>query len=151
MTPKLSSSWVCFRSLFRTTCAFASFRSSMTTRMPSLFDSSLISVMPSTLLSFTSSAIFSRSFALFTRYGNWVTTMRLFPFGMVSMSVTARTFILPRPVLYASFMPAFPMIVAPVGKSGPFTIEMTSSRRVSLSSILSSMILSTADMTSRRL
>ena len=53
--------------------------------------------------------------------------IRLLPFAMASILYTARTRILPRPVLYASSMPAFPRMVAPVGKSGPFTISISSS------------------------
>ena len=54
-------------SLFNTIFALASLLSSTTMRIPSLFDSSLKSVIPSIFLSFTSSAIFSISLALFTR------------------------------------------------------------------------------------
>ena len=49
-------------------------------------------------------------------------------------------------------MPLCPRIVAPVGKSGPLTIESNSSISVSRSSsTLLSMIFTTALMTSRRL
>ena len=49
-------------------------------------------------------------------------------------------------------MPLFPRIVAPVGKSGPFTISMISSREVSLSSFTRlSIMRTTAPITSRRL
>ena len=78
--------------------------------------------------------------------------IRLFPFDMVSISVTARTLTFPRPVLYASSLPLVPKIIPPVGKSGAFTIDKISSISVSLSSIiLSSMILTMALITSRRL
>ena len=134
------------------TLAFTSRRSSMTMRIPWRSDSSRRSVIPSTRFSFTSSAIFSISLALFTRYGSSVTTMRLLPFGRVSMSDTARTRILPRPVRYASSIPALPRMVAPVGKSGPFTISRISSRVVSRSSLMRlSISLTTALITSRRL
>ena len=39
--------------------------------------------------------------------------------------------IFPLPVVYASFIPSFPKIVAPVGKSGPFIISINSSIVVS--------------------
>ena len=109
-------------------------------------------MIPSTFLSRTSSAIFSIRRALLTMYGSSVTMMRLFPFGIVSMFVTARTRILPRPVRYASSIPLVPRISPPVGKSGPLMISRISSIVVSsLSAILLSIILTTASMTSRRL
>ena len=108
--------------------------------------------MPSIFFSFTSSAIFSMSLALFTMYGSSVTIIRDLPFGMVSILVTALTLILARPVRYASSMPRFPKMVAPVGKSGPLIISMISSKEVSRSSFTRlSIILTTAAMTSRRL
>ena len=151
MTPKVSSSCVCFNRRFRTICGFTSFLSSMTIRMPSRFDSSRRSVIPSTRLSRTKSAIFSMSLALLTRYGSSETTMRCFPFCIGSILVTARTRIFPLPVRYASSTPLFPSIVAPVGKSGPWTRAITSSSAVSRSAILLSMIQSTAPTISRRL
>ena len=48
--------------------------------------------------SFTSSAIFSASRALFTWYGSSVTTIRARPLGLSSTCETARTLIEPRPV-----------------------------------------------------
>ena len=78
--------------------------------------------------------------------------MRLLPLGSVSISVTARILILPRPVRYASLIPALPRISAPVGKSGPLTILRISSIDVSLSSSTRlSMIFTTASITSLRL
>ena len=94
-------------------------RSSITTLIPSREDSSRRSVIPSTLLSLTSSPIFSTSRALLTRYGNSVTIILFLPLSIGSISVTALTLILPRPVLYASSIPERPRIVPPVGKSGP--------------------------------
>ena len=109
-------------------------------------------MIPSTRLSFTNSAIFSMRRALFTMYGSSVTTIRFLPFGIGSISVTARTRILPRPVRYASSIPAVPRIMPPVGKSGPLTTSKISSMVVSLSSSTRlSMIFTTAPMTSRRL
>ena len=90
--------------------------------------------------------------ALFTRYGISVTMIRLLPFGIVSMLETARTRILPRPVRYASSIPALPRTSAPVGKSGPLMMSITSSMVVSrFSSTWLSMILTTAPITSRKL
>ena len=109
-------------------------------------------VMPSIFFVFTSSAIFSIRRALFTMYGSSVTMIWLLPFGRVSILVTARTLILPRPVRYASSMPLVPKISAAVGKSGPFTISRTSSIVVARPSFTwLSIILTTAAMTSLRL
>ena len=124
----------------------------MTMRMPSRSDSSRRSVIPSMRFVFTSSAIFWMSVALLTRYGSSVTMIRLLPFGIVSMSVTARTRILPRPVRYASVTPRVPMMMPPVGKSGALMIGRISSMAVSRSSFTRlSIILSQAATTSRRL
>ena len=132
--------------------ALASLRSSMHILIPCLSDSSLKSVIPSIFLSLTSSAIFWIRFALLTIYGISDTIIRLLPLGIASMSVTARTLILPRPVRYASSIPLFPITMAPVGKSGPLTMSMSSSISVSLSFSTSlSIILTTAAITSRRL
>ena len=132
--------------------ALASLRRSIQIRMPSRLEWSFRSVIPSIFLSLTSSAIFSIRRALLTRYGSSVTIIRDLPFGSVSIFVTARTRILPRPVRYASSIPLVPRIVAPVGKSGPFTISRSSSIVVSLSSsMILSMILTTALITSLRL
>ena len=134
------------------TLALASFLSSIQIRIPSLFDSSRRSVIPSIFLSLTSSAIFSISLALLTIYGSSVTIILLLPFGSVSIFVTLRTLIFPRPVRYASSTPRVPRIMPPVGKSGPFTIGSNSSISVSLSSLIRfSIIFTTAAMTSLRL
>ena len=152
ITPKVSCNWVCFNNWFKTTLAFTSRRNSITIRIPLRSDSSRRSVMPSTRFSFTNSAIFSMRRALFTRYGISVTMIRLLPFGIVSMLETARTRILPRPVRYASSIPALPRTSAPVGKSGPLMMSITSSMVVSrFSSTWLSMILTTAPITSRKL
>ena len=152
ITPKVSWSCVCLYNWFRITFAFTSLLSSMTTRIPSRLDWSLNSVIPSIFLSLTSSAIFSISLALFTIYGSSVTTIRLLPLGIASISVTARTRILPRPVRYASSIPLVPRIIPPVGKSGPLmTCRISSIVVTPFSSIWSSMILTTALITSFRL
>ena len=133
------------------TFALASRLSSIQILIPSRLDWSLKSTIPSILFSFTRSAIFAMSLALLTMYGSSVTMIRLLPFAMASILVTARTTIFPLPVRYASLIPLVPRIVAPVGKSGPFTIFIMSSMVVSLFSIWSSMILTTAPMTSFKL
>ena len=76
----------------------------------------------------------------------------LFPFSSRTISLTPRTFIFPRPVLYALSIPRRPSITPPVGKSGPFTHSRSSSICVSLSSSTRlSIILTTAFITSVRL
>ena len=78
--------------------------------------------------------------------------IRLFPFGSVSISDTARTLTLPLPVRYASSLPLVPKIIPPVGKSGALITGINSSISVSLSSSTRlSMIFTTALITSRRL
>ena len=144
ITPNVSCICVCLYNKFKTTLGFTSLRSSITIRMPSRSDSSRRSVIPSILLSLCSSAIFSISLALLTRYGSSVTTIRFFPLSIGSISVTARTRILPRPVRYASLIPAVPRITPPVGKSGPLIILINSSMSVSFSSISLSINFTTA-------
>ena len=124
----------------------------MLTLIPCILDWSIIPVIPSIFLSLTSSAIFWISKALLTIYGSSVIIISVLPFGRVLISDTARTLILPRPVRYASSIPDLPSIVAPVGKSGPFTISISSSIVVSLSSRTRlSIIFKTALITSLRL
>ena len=152
MIPKVSCICVCLKRRFKIIFAFTSRRNSITMRIPSLSDSSRRSVMPSIFFNLTSSAIFNIRLALFTIYGSSVTMIRVFPLAMVSISVTARTLTLPRPVLYASSLPLVPRIIPPVGKSGAFTIERISSISVSLSSrILLSIIFTIASTTSLKL
>ena len=55
-------------------------------------------VMPSMRLSLTRFAMDSTRRALFTMYGISVMTIWLLPFGRSTISVFARTLILPRPV-----------------------------------------------------
>ena len=69
LIPNDCSNWVCAKRLFSKTSTESPFLTSMTTLKPSLSDSSLISVMPSIFLSFTSSAIFSSILALLTMKG----------------------------------------------------------------------------------
>ena len=53
--------------------------------------------------------------------------MQLLPFFFSCTSHLARTVSEPRPVSYASRMPFFPMMMPPVGKSGPGSAFMSSS------------------------
>ena len=114
--------------LFKMTIPCALPRSSMTMRIPRRSDSSRISVMPSSRLFLTRAAIFSINPALLTWYGSSVTTICIrLPRFIGSISATARITIPPRPVVYAFLIPLRPMIVAPVGKSGPGISAITSS------------------------
>ena len=130
---------------------FTSLLNSIHILIPSLFVSSRRSVIPSTFLSRCSSEIFSISFALFTIYGSSVTTILFLPLSIGSIFVTARTRILPRPVLYACSIPFVPRISAPVGKSGPFIMPSISSITVSLSACTFSIIFNTPSITSFKL
>ena len=121
----------------RTTCGFASLFSSITIlTLSSLSDSSLIADIPSILFSFTSSAVYSINLALFTWYGSEDTIILCFPPDISSISASALKVIFPRPVVYACFIPSRPSIVAPVGKSGPFIIDINSSSVTLSSSII---------------
>ena len=121
---------MCANSLLRTTSRFAAFLSSITIRTPSfLLDSSLISPMPSITLFFDSSAMFFTRSALLTVYGISL-TMNLFFFS--SKSIFDLRVNPPLPVRYADMIPLLPTIKPPVGKSGPFTIEHSSSMVISL-------------------
>ncbi|CCZ52615.1 unknown [Clostridium sp. CAG:75] len=151
MTPNVSCNCVCLYNWFNTIFGLTSRRSSIHTRIPSRLVSSRRSVIPSTFLSLCNSEIFSIKRALLTKYGNSVTTILFLPLSIGSISVTARTRILPRPVRYASSIPRVPRICAPVGKSGPLMICIISSMVVSLSSLISSIICITALITSRKL
>ena len=76
--------------------------------MPSRFVSSRISEIPSIFFSFESSAIFSISVALFTWYGSSVMMIASRPPRPFSLWAFARSVIVPRPVVYASRIPALP-------------------------------------------
>ena len=67
--PKVSCSCVCLYRLFSTTSGTSPRLSSITTRMPDLSDSSWMWLMPSSFFSWTSSAMRSSRFFLFTWYG----------------------------------------------------------------------------------
>ena len=101
-------------------CAIASRLSSITTRTSSV-DSSRMSEMPSIVLSLTSSAMCLIISVLLTMYGISVMTIRWRSPFHSSISARPRTQIWPRPSLYIARMPFMPQMIAPVGKSGPFT------------------------------
>ena len=97
--PNVSCSWVCLYRLFSTTSGTSPRRSSITTRMPDLSDSSRMSEMPSIFLSLTSSAIFSCSVRLFTWNGSSSTMIAVrAPRSNSSKWVVARITMRPRPV-----------------------------------------------------
>ncbi len=94
---KVVWSLVCLNKLLRTDFGFASFLRSITTRSPSLSDSSLKSAIPTNFLSLTSSAILATISDLFTWYGiSEITIWGLLPLSTIS--ATPRTTILPLPV-----------------------------------------------------
>ena len=106
--------------LLRITRLCAPDRNSITMRMPFRSDSSRSSDIPSSRLVLTRLAIFSIRVALLTWYGNSVTTICILLDRFISsIPATARTIIWPLPVSYALRMPSVPMMVPPVGKSGP--------------------------------
>ena len=72
---------------------------SMATLIPSLFDSSRISLIPSIFLSLTSSAIRSLSTDLFTWYGIEEITRRSLPFFICSILISPLILKDPLPVL----------------------------------------------------
>ena len=119
MIPKVSCIFVCLNNRFKTTFGFASFFNSITILIPSLSDSSLKSEIPTIFLSLTKSAMLSISLALLTWYGISVTIILCLPFSS-SISVLDLTTIFPFPVSYAALIPDLPIIIPPVGKSGPF-------------------------------
>jgi len=114
--------------------------------MPSRDDSSRSSPMPSILFSFESSAIFIISWALLT--ANGISSITIATWSLKSSKcVFARTITLPRPVRCAFNAPARPIIMPPVGKSGPGIIRNNSSPVIpGLSSIATRPV-----MTSRKL
>ena len=82
-----------------------------------------------------------------TMNGSSVTTIAVRPLSSSSISARARTRIRPRPVTYASWMPDRPMMMPPVGKSGPGRCSIRSSTVASGLSISAT----TASMVSPRL
>ena len=85
--------------LFKTTSGTSPFFSSTTTLIPSLSDSSLISPMPSSFFSFTSSAILSSILALLTINGISVIIIASLPPFISSIAVLPLTYTFPWPVL----------------------------------------------------
>ena len=99
MTPNVDCIVVCLYSWFSTTRGIASRFNSMTTRIPSRSLSSRRSLIPSSFLSRTSSAMLFTSVALFTWYGISVTTIcDLLDDSFSSITARARITIRPRPV-----------------------------------------------------
>ena len=118
----------------------------MKMRMPSLSDSSRSSLMPSSFFSFTSSAIFSISRALLTWYGISVTAIASRPVdSLTSISARARMRTRPRPVRYALMMPAVPLMMPAVGKSGPGMYSIRPSTSMSGESISAIVASTTSD------
>ncbi len=105
---------------------------SITSRSPCVRSvRSVTFVMPESFLFWTPSLIFSMTFSGPTRYGSSVTTSPDFRGVRLSTETRARVLKLPRPVRYASLTPDRPMIVPPVGRSGPGTNDMRSSSEAS--------------------
>ena len=100
MTPNVDCIAVCLYSWLSTTRGIASRLSSITMRMPSRSDSSRRSLMPSSFLSRTSSAMsLDRASRLLTWYGSSVTTIcDLFDDSFSSITARARMTMRPRPV-----------------------------------------------------
>ncbi len=120
MIPNEDWSGVSAKSWFRMICHSSPLFRSMTTRIPSRSDSSRIAEIPSIRFSFTRPAICSMRRALFTWNGSSVRTIdSRSPFAAFSTDARPRTWRMPRPVRYASWIPCRPRITPPVGKSGP--------------------------------
>ena len=133
-TGKLSCSCVCLKRLLSTTWGIASFDSSITSRTSFLlsFRSALcVAGIPVTTLFFTRVAIFSSTLSPDTMYGRSLTTMRWRSPRTSSTVQCARTLIEPRPVSNASYTPWRPMMIPPLGKSGPFTCSSSCSAVIS--------------------
>ena len=118
----------------RTTFGFASRFNSITKRISSS-DSSLVEEIPSSFPSRTSAFMCFSISDLFTLYGISVTTILERPVDVSSISAFARSVIFPRPVAYAFLIPPLPMIIPPVGKSGPGIYSISSSSVMSGSSM----------------
>ena len=116
----------------------------MTILIPSRSDSSLKSLIPSTFLSFTRSAIFIIRLLLFTIYGISVTIILSLPDFVVSSVNFDLTVILPLPVEKASLIPFLPKIIPPVGKSGPVIWVISSLSSISGLSITAAIALQTS-------
>ena len=93
--------------------------------MPSLLDSSRISLIPITVSLLTNPAICSSNADFLTWYGIALITIDE-PLSSSTTSQSALTWNFPFPVLYMSSMPSIPKILAPVGKSGPLMCSMYS-------------------------
>ena len=80
----------------------------------------------------------SSSAFLFTWNGISVTTIACRPARSSSISARARSTMLPRPVSNAWRIPERPMMMPPVGKSGPGTMRIRSSSEIAGSAISAS-------------
>ena len=100
--------------------------SSITSRKPFVRSvRSVTSAIPCSFLLLTPSLIFSITFSGPTRYGSSVTTIPSFLGETLSTETLARVLKVPRPVSYASMTPSRPIIMPPLGRSGPGTNFMS--------------------------
>ena len=114
------------------------FLKSIETLIPSLLDSSLISLIPSIFFSLTNWAILSFKTDLFTWYGIEVITSLSFPFFKLSIEISPLILNEPLPLLYPCLIMSLPIITPPVGKSGPGICFIKSLILISLFSIKAS-------------
>ena len=84
--------------------------------------------MPASFLAWTRSLILVTTFSGPMPYGSSVTTIPVRRGVIFSIRAAARVRKVPRPVSYASRIPSSPMIFPPVGRSGPGTNRISSSR-----------------------
>ena len=119
-------------------------------RMPDLSDESRSREISESTPFLTSSAILAitpSSPPFLTPYGSSLITIALRPPRCSSACARARMTTRPRPERYASLIPSRPRMIAPVGKSGPFTCLESFSTSASGSSISAT----SASVTSPRL
>jgi hypothetical protein len=84
--------------------------------------------MPCSFLPVTSSLTLAMTRSAPTPYGSSVTVMLLLPRGSTPTSAVARIRTTPRPVSYAARTSVMPSSWPPVGRSGPGTKRISSSR-----------------------
>ena len=127
--PKESSSGVILYSCSSSASGWKPFLTSMTSRIGfCMSEKSLIAEMPCSFLACTSVLIRSITRSGPTPCGSSVTTIDLRRALSDSTRAVARIRNEPRPVSYASRTPSSPTILAPVGRSGPGTNRIRSSR-----------------------
>ena len=105
---------------------------SIATLTPSLFDSSLMSLIPSIFFSLINSAILSLRFDLLIWYGIEEIINLSFPFFKFSTLISPLILKEPLPFLYPCLIISFPIIIPPVGKSGPGICFINSDNFISL-------------------